>query len=244
MSRDKVRIRFRKSGDLRFVSHHDLMRCFERMLRRANLPFRSTQGFHPKPRLVFALSLGLGIVGQTEVAELVLEEPVEPEEVLARLRQQAPPGLEFIDVRRIDPKAGAQVRRVVYRLPLAEPPADLADRCRALLQAERVQIERLRPQRKLLDIRPYLNDLRVQADGLELDLRVTPTGTARPDEIVRLLGLGDRLDAGAVLERIVLELEDELTENILPESKIGAPPRFCEASLTGTADPLPQKGTV
>ena len=74
MVRDKVRIRFRKCGTLRLVSHHDLMRCFERMLRRAALPYHSTEGFNPKPRLIFALSLGLGIIGCQEVAELELDE--------------------------------------------------------------------------------------------------------------------------------------------------------------------------
>src|SRR5438270_5642800 len=74
MAFDKVRIRFRKDGDLRLVSHHDLMRCFERMLRRAALPMRNTSGFHPKPRLVFALSLPLGVIGRDEVAELELEQ--------------------------------------------------------------------------------------------------------------------------------------------------------------------------
>src|SRR5580700_3488370 len=58
--RDKVRIRFRKGGDLRLVSHHDLMHVFERMFRRATLPFHSTEGFNPKPRMAFALSLALG----------------------------------------------------------------------------------------------------------------------------------------------------------------------------------------
>src|SRR5262245_17008747 len=95
---DKVRIRFRKGGDLRLVSHHDLMRAFERMLRRAALPFRSTSGFHPKPRLVFALSLPLGIVGCDEVAELELTEPVDPADIHARLAQQAPAGLEILSV--------------------------------------------------------------------------------------------------------------------------------------------------
>ena len=66
-ARAKFRIRFRKSGELRWLSHHDLMDCVERMLRRAALPYRSTQGFHPKPRMVFALSLALGIVGCAEV---------------------------------------------------------------------------------------------------------------------------------------------------------------------------------
>src|SRR5438067_1919966 len=93
---DKVRIRFRKHGNLRLVSHHDLMRCFERMLRRAGLPFRTTAGFHPTPRLVFALSLPLGVVGCAEIAELELTEPVEPEEVHRRLAREpaaaTPPG--------------------------------------------------------------------------------------------------------------------------------------------------------
>ena len=85
MVRDKVRIRFRKSGDLRLVGHQDLVRCFERMLRRAELPFHCTQGFNPKPRLMFALSLPLGIIGCEEVAELELDAELPDEEIHARL---------------------------------------------------------------------------------------------------------------------------------------------------------------
>src|SRR5438552_1946294 len=118
MVRDKVRIRFRKGGDLRLVSHHDLMRTFERLLRRASLPFHSTEGFHPKPRLVFALSLSLGIVGCEEVAELELNEVLPPEEVHARLVAQAVPGLDILSVRRVASRRAAQVRRVTYRVPL------------------------------------------------------------------------------------------------------------------------------
>src|SRR6516225_7516035 len=101
--RDKVRIRFRKDGPLRLLSHHDLMRTFERMLRRADLPFRRTQGFHPKPRLVFALSLPLGVVGRDEVVELELDQELPPEEIHDRLARQAPAGLSVTSVRRIDP---------------------------------------------------------------------------------------------------------------------------------------------
>src|SRR5712692_169632 len=114
MVRVKVRIRFRKTGDLRLISHHDLMRCFERMLRRAGLPFHSTQGFNPRPRLVFALSLPLGVVGCEEVAELELTEPVSADAVHDRLTQQAPAGLVILSVRPAASKAAAQVRRVCY----------------------------------------------------------------------------------------------------------------------------------
>jgi radical SAM-linked protein len=114
----KVRIRFRKAGDLRLVSHHDLMRCFERMLRRADLPYHSTEGFHPKPRLVFALSLGLGIVGSDEVVEIELDRELSALEIHDRLARQAPPGLEVLSIRAILPRSTAQVRRVTYRVAL------------------------------------------------------------------------------------------------------------------------------
>src|SRR5436309_13789025 len=100
MAFDKVRIRFRKDGDLRLLSHHDLMRTFERMLRRAALPFRSTEGFHPKPRMVFALSLPLGVAGLDEVVEVELTQELPADDVLSRLAAQAPPGLHLFSIRR------------------------------------------------------------------------------------------------------------------------------------------------
>jgi radical SAM-linked protein len=210
MVRDKFRIRFRKAGDLRLVSHHDLMRTFERMLRRAELPFHSTSGFNPRPRLIFALSLGLGIVGCQEVAELELDAELPAEEVQTRLARQAPPGLDILEVRRVDVRAGAQVQRATYRLPVpAERRSELPERITALLSQSECWIERSRPQPRRYDLRPYLIALRLTAEALEMDLRVTPTGSARPDEVLTLLGMHDLLDAGAVLQRTVLELADE-----------------------------------
>src|SRR5688572_12000767 len=116
---EKVRIRFRKDGDLRLVSHHDLMHVFERMLRRADIPFCYTQGFHPKPRLVFALSLALGIVGCEEVADLDVANSLEPEEIFYRLSEQSPPGLTILRVDRVNMRSKSQVNRVCYRLPLS-----------------------------------------------------------------------------------------------------------------------------
>src|SRR5262245_50718073 len=98
---DKFRIRFRKRGDLRFLSHHDLMRTVERMLRRARMPFRSTSGFHPKPRIVFPLSLPLGVLGTHEAVELELTEELSPEDVLSRLAAHTPAGLDLLSIRRI-----------------------------------------------------------------------------------------------------------------------------------------------
>jgi len=218
--RDKVRIRFKKGGDLRLVSHHDLMHCFERMFRRAALPFHSTEGFNPKPRMAFALSLALGIVGSEEVLELELDAFLPPEEIQQRLARQAPPGLEILSVQRIQRKTRAQVRRVCYRVPVPSArAAELSQRCATLLAEATCWIERTRPQPRRLDVRPYVRDLRLlpapcTLDGgaqthLEMDLWITPNGAARPEEILGLLGLHDLLEAGAILERTKLALHDE-----------------------------------
>lgn len=209
MARDKHRIRFRKGGALRLVSHHDLKRCFERMLRRAALPFASTEGFHPQPRLVFGLSLALGIVGHDEVADLLLTEEVACEEVRDRLVQQAPPGLEILRVQRVDPKSRILARLATYSLPLPpERTAGLAERAASLLEQSECWVDRTRPQPRRVNLRPYLAAVRVQPDAVQIDIIVTPTGSARPEEVLALLGLADVLQDGAVLERTRLELHD------------------------------------
>ena len=210
--REKVRVRFRKGGDLRLLSHHDLMRTFERLLRRASLPFRSSEGFHPKPRFVFALSLPLGIVGCEEVVELELDQPVLPEEVHARLAAWTVPGLEILSVRRVESRKAAQVRRVTYRVPL--PPgreAGLPARIAEVLAATACPVERTRPETKHIDLRPYIDQIRLVPGALEMDMWVKPSGMARPDEVLGLLGLQDVTEAGVVTERTRLELEDETT---------------------------------
>ena len=113
MTGDKLRFRFAKTGHLRLLSHHDLMRCLERMLRRADVPFKSTAGFHPTPRLVFALSLPLGVVGRDEAVELELTRPCDADETLGRLNAQAPDGLTFTrDGRYAYPSTGDVIVRL------------------------------------------------------------------------------------------------------------------------------------
>jgi radical SAM-linked protein len=210
MSANKVRIRFGKTGDLRFLSHHDLLRLWERMLRRADLPFRSSEGFHPMPKMALASALGLGIAGREEVAEIEFENDLPAEEIQRRLAQQAPHGLEIHSVRPVERGQTAQVRRACYFLPLlpAQFP-DLPQRINDLTAREECWMERLKPERRQVNIRPYLRGFTLTETGLFMDFAVTPQGTVRPEEVLRLLGLADLPANGAVLERTVVEIEDE-----------------------------------
>jgi radical SAM-linked protein len=236
----KIRLRFAKTDDLRFLSHHDLMRLLERLLRRAGLPFRSSAGFHPKPKIVFASALGLGIIGRQEVVEIEFEGTLDPNRALAALAQLAPPGLQFLGATRIPAGRNAQPYRAVYSFPLSptllprlaarlqellaqdhlivtrpraagKRPAQEAvlaeERLDALTQAEP---KTTRVNYKTIDIRPFINHLWCEGQGLWMDLKITNQGAARPEEVLRHLNLENiMLDGESILERVQLELEDE-----------------------------------
>jgi radical SAM-linked protein len=164
---DKIRFRFRKSGDLRLLSHLDLTRCFERMLRRADLPFRSSQGFHPTPRMIFALSLPLGVVGDCEVLELELLNECDIEEVRERLNRQTPQGLSFQSASAVPMKTTAMPRRVQYSLDVPDDRVpETRNRIRELLDSPKVWVDRLKPRPRQLNVRPYLRDITLEARQL------------------------------------------------------------------------------
>lgn len=209
--RAKYRVRFQKTADLRFVSHHDLMHIFERLFRRADFSIPTSQGFNPRPRIWFALSLALGVAGLNEVFEFELIAPLPEAEVRVRIIQHAPPGLIFLSVCEIDVKLSARVRRVFCRfVPESKPADDLSEVCAAFMQKSESWVERLRPQHRRVNIRPFVEELRAVGDTIEMSLWITPYGAARADEVINALGLAAALDAGGLIERTDLEIYDEL----------------------------------
>jgi radical SAM-linked protein len=212
MTATKVRLRFAKRGDLRLVSHHDLLRCLERMLRRAELPVALSQGFNPRPKIVFAQALALGIEGRREVVELDLTEPMAPAEVLRRLSAAAPPGFDPLECEAVAPGRAAQAEAVRYLFPV---PADRLASTRvalsALLASASWPYTRHRPDRDVaMDLRPYVLGAELDPFGaLRFRLKMTPNGSARPEEVIDALGLRDLLGQGAVLIRTDVELASE-----------------------------------
>lgn len=101
MVRPRVRIRYRKELDLRFLGHHDLLRTWERLLRRADIRPAQTEGFHKRARLSFPSALAVGVCGLDEVIEVELEADREPAELAAALDARAPEGLSIVSVERM-----------------------------------------------------------------------------------------------------------------------------------------------
>lgn len=123
----RLRVWFGKQADMALLSHLDLMRLFDRAVRRAALPLAFTGGFHPGPRVSPANALSLGITSSGEVADFELTEVMEPEEFQARLAAQFPAHLPIYRVEAVAltaPAATQSLDRAEYYLAIAHPDQD------------------------------------------------------------------------------------------------------------------------
>jgi radical SAM-linked protein len=218
----RFRIRFTKQGDLRFLSHHDLMRLWERMLRRAQVPIARTQGFNPRPRIIFAQALGLGIASQDEAVDLELTEPLPPAHLLERLRAEAPQGMTLLQLIPLNGRKSPHPvsAHFAFQIPQSRLPAAHAAAARFLL-APSCPYNRLREDRTIsLDLRPLVASLHIDPSGmLHFSLILGTERSARPEEILDVLGLRDLLDQGQVLvrTRLLLAPESEPVPDPQPE---------------------------
>ena len=92
------RIIFKKSEEIKYISHLDLMRAFNRMLARAEIPVKYSEGFNPHVILNFALPLSVGMTSEKDFAEISLSEEMSNEEIKIRLQNKAPAGIIITDV--------------------------------------------------------------------------------------------------------------------------------------------------
>ncbi len=92
----KARLRFQKTGLMRFVGHLDLMRFFQKAIRRAHLPIAYSSGFHPHQILSFALPLGIGVTSEGEYLDMELVEEIEPIEAMKRLNAEMAEGMKIL----------------------------------------------------------------------------------------------------------------------------------------------------
>lgn len=96
----KLETRFCKKGILRYISHLDVVRLFQRSVRRAQLPVALSQGYSPHYKISFSDALKLGVESEGEKAVFTLEEPVEPEEFKLKINEKLPKGIKVIECRK------------------------------------------------------------------------------------------------------------------------------------------------
>jgi radical SAM-linked protein len=205
-SATRFRILFEKGSEMRFISHLDLMRTWERTLRRSGLPLAYSQGHHPHLKMSFGPPLPLGYRSRAEVFDLELSRP--PDLDLAeRLDETLPAGLRVLAYKPIlfktpslmSPLEGAAYRVRFPRTFLQEAGLDpaglrgtLEPRIEELLRREHVLVRReTEAQTREFDARPSIASLQIVEDEspavLDAQLRFTQRAQVRPEEVVALL---------------------------------------------------------
>jgi len=181
----RVLFRFSKEGEARFLSHHDLIRLFERALRRAALPVRMTRGFNPHPKFAILSALPVGFEADCDALEVHLDEPVPPDEALRRLGAQLPTGVALRSAQAIEPGARLAVVGSAYQIALPEGLEVREADVERLLASDHAVVERANGKR--LDIRPAIASLEVKGRVVNLALRHAEGGTPRPSEVLAAL---------------------------------------------------------
>ncbi|UCE60555.1 MAG: DUF2344 domain-containing protein [Phycisphaerales bacterium] len=179
-------------GDLRFISHRDTLRMFRRALARADLPVRFSEGFNPHPRIMIPLPRPVGVASDAETIVVEFERRIDPDEALSRLEKHTPSGVSLRSVRRLAPNERCIPQSARYRLAVDRQEQNgVDDKVRGLLEHDVVNIERKTPKSgsvRSIDIRKYIDDMRVVGGAVEFTLRFTQDGTARPAEVASILG--------------------------------------------------------
>jgi len=194
----RLRIRFAKMGRVRWTSHRDVARMWERALRRARLPVAYTEGFSPRSKLSFGLALPTGCESNAEYLDVALREPVSPDEVTSTFSSLLPEGVDVVAAQVLPEGAGSLQEEVTScRWEIGVPqvgPGGLGEVIAAVLGAGVLPVTRERKGRPVTDdLRPSV--LALSSAGpcgtgslLVAELGTRPRGV-RPAELAQVMGI-------------------------------------------------------
>ncbi|MGZ5399305.1 MAG: TIGR03936 family radical SAM-associated protein [Nocardioides sp.] len=193
----RLRIRYAKRGRLRFTSHRDFSRAFERALVRARVPMAYSSGFNPHPRISYAGAAPTGSASEAEYLEIGLAERLDPDAVRETLDAVMPDGLDLIAVAESPGGSLADLLTASHwRLDTTADADAVEAAVAAFLAADAVLVERMTKKgMREFDSRAAVSSL--TASGSSLDLLLVHTVPAvRPDDVLTGLRLAGGLDAG------------------------------------------------
>jgi radical SAM-linked protein len=196
----RLRIRFCRGEEVKFISHLDIMRLWQRALNRAGVSLAYSEGFNPHPRMSLAAPLALGVTSEAELMDIVLAKWASPHSFTAAITRQLPPGIEVLQVFQIPltmPSLQAQVRYAEYRVEVAtgQGQQDIESAMASLLAREQLPWQHQRDTGpRHYDLRALIDDLWfVEGKGggctVGMRLRCDSGGSGRPEQVAAALGL-------------------------------------------------------
>ena len=196
----KARIKFRKNGVMKFIGHLDIMRYFQKAIRRAEIPIAFTSGYSPHMIMSFANPLGVGLTSDGEYFDIELTESIASKEAVRRLNEQMVDGMEIVSFVQIpdDKKskgmsivAGADYLSSVKNGSL---PEDLAEKLEAFYaQNEICVVKKTKKSEKEVDIRPMIYKLECRNGKIYMRVAAGSVQNLKPELVteafVRYLGM-------------------------------------------------------
>ena len=198
----RLRVRYAKRGRLRFTSHRDFSRAFERAVFRARIPMAYSSGFNPHPRISYAGAAPTGSASEAEYLELALAQVLDPGEVHRQLDESLPPGLDVLQV--VESPGGSLADLLEASHWRIDVDSDFATTSSAVLEflaAEEAVVERMTKKgMRAFDARAAVVSLAATTEsdrgaGLDVVLR-HGTPAVRPDDVLRGLGVVAGVDVG------------------------------------------------
>lgn len=204
----RLRVRYAKRGRMRFTSHRDFSRAFERAVFRARLPVAYSSGFNPHPRISYAGAAPTGAASEEEYLEIALAKIVNPAAVREQLDEVMPSGLDIVDVLESTGGALAEVLTASrWVIDIDVPRAIAVAAAEAFLAADAIVVQRMTKRgMREFDCRAAVLDLEV--DPATPALQSSPVGTrlglslrhvepaVRPDDVITGLRAVAAVDLG------------------------------------------------
>ena len=198
----RLRIKYSRGPELKYLAHLDLMRLWERALRRAEVPLSYSEGFSPHARISVAAPLAVGVTSEAELMDVFLGRRLSPFYFGTRVSRQLPRGISVSQAEEVPltaPSLQSAVRFADYRVQVAGPVAkdELETAIQRLLDMAELPWQHQRDKEvKSYDLRALIDDVYVQGqqDGLwllEMRLVCDSRGTGRAEQVTAALGLKD-----------------------------------------------------
>jgi len=195
----RLRIRFSRGEELKYISHLDIMRLWQRALNRAGIALAYSEGFNPHPRMSLAAPLALGVTSEAELMDIVLAKFISPHAFTAALGRQLPRGISISGVFNTAinmPSLQSQLRLAEYTVGISTEKSrqEIEDAIADLLEKDSL------PWQHQRDTGPHKYDLRALIDDLSLidwseghcnmgmRLRCDSAGSGRPEQVAAALG--------------------------------------------------------
>jgi len=196
----RLRIKFSRGEELKFISHLDLMRCWERALRRAEIPLMYSEGFNPHPHISLAAPLALGVTSEAELMDISVSRWVSPHWFTSGVSRQLPAGLSILSVFPVAttlPSLQSAVRLAEYRVTVKPESSrkDMETAIEKLLNLTELPWHHQRDTgEKKYDLRALIEDIWIiewteTASTLGMSLRCDSLGSGRPEQAALALGL-------------------------------------------------------